>query len=76
MKVMHLHSKARGGIEENNAVRLLPKEERQGTKWGFGHRSSKQAGKYRRGKVIGMWHSFVKLLTSHLGFLLLKPPSN
>jgi hypothetical protein len=53
---MHLHSEARGEIKENHAVKLLPKDERQGTMRGFGHRSSKQAGKYQRGKVIGVCH--------------------
>jgi hypothetical protein len=67
---MHLHSEARGIIKENHAVKMLPEEERQGTMRGFGHRSSKQAGKYQRGKVIGMWLFFVKFLTSHFDSLL------
>jgi uncharacterized protein (DUF2461 family) len=38
IKVMPMHPKARGEIEESNAVSLLPKEEQQGTMRGFGHR--------------------------------------
>ena len=55
IKTMYLHAQARGVITNNHSMTDLPEHERQGEMRGFGFRSAKLTGKYKRGKKLGMW---------------------